>query len=251
MIHFAIAHLLLAGRLCQRKMYELEPNDDATMLDTRVTLLLQLKSGGSERSWWEFFEKYRHYVLSLAVRQGLDEDQAHDVLQLVMMAVVRQAHGFQCDPATGSFRNTALHPEGEGHTFARFRSWLKGLVQVKIWEMRKFSARINPNATEESGESPQHEASDPSFQPDEAAAHHSEALFRRALMDQALLTLREGYRGSLRNVNIFESVALRGLTYSEAATTFAVTEVYARQIVHNLKSRLKNILLNLMQGSPN
>ncbi len=229
-------------------MPEPDPYEDAPSLDTRITLLMRLQSGGSERSWHDFFEMYRHYVLSLAIRHGLDRDLAHDVLQLVMMTVVREAHGFHCDSQTGTFQNFALIQDGDGHQFARFRSWLKGLVQVKIWDMRRLAAL--PDLTSDEAPATLPEDADPDHQPDEAAEYTSEQLFRRALMDQALLNLRENYRGSLRNVKIFESIALHGLTYSQAATTYEVTEVYARQIVHKLKARLKSILVALMQGTP-
>ncbi|MDB6135120.1 MAG: hypothetical protein JWM59_3363 [Verrucomicrobiales bacterium] len=221
--------------------------DAVSGLDTRFSLLAGLQSGGGENSWREFYTKYRHYILSMAGRMGLDADRCHDVLQMVMMVVIREACGFLYDPETRTFRNAAVVRDGETHAFVRFRSWLKGVVQIKVWEIRKFAARGGlpvPDGEEGAME----RLPDPAPQPDEAADEASETAFRQSLLEQALVILRESYRGSGRNVEVFESIVLRGMTGAEAAETFGITEVHARQIVHTLKQKLKRILEDLMRG---
>ena len=95
-----------------------------------------------------------------------------------------------------------------------------------------------------------HQIPDPGPQPDEAAEAASETTFRRAMLDQALATLRASYRGKSRNVDLFEAIALRGADYESVAAEYEVTETHARQIVFNLKQRLREILEDLMQANP-
>jgi RNA polymerase sigma factor (sigma-70 family) len=226
------------------------PFNSPAALDTRCTLLVRLQKNEGEHSWAEFYEKYRHYVISMAIRMGLGAEQAHDVLQMVMMVVIREACGFHYDPDTRTFRNATLRRDGELHEFACFRSWLKGVVQIKVWEARKFAARGGLPMPENGTEAFEDQIPDPGPQPDEAAEAASEAAFRRAMLDQALATLRASYRGRSRNVDLFEAVTLRGADYQSVAAEYEVSETHARQIVFNLKQRLREILEDLMHANP-
>ena len=222
---------------------------DHSTLRTRFTLLAGLQQGAGDRLWSEFFSQYRQYIISSAVRQGLGEDQARDVLQLVMMVVLREACGFAYDVETRSFRNTAVTKNGEVHEFRRFRSWLKGVVQIKIWEVKKFARRAGSASAEDESERLE-KLADGAPTPDEAAGHESELTFRRAMLDQALRNLRASYKGSERNLEMFESIARAGMTYPEAASVYGITENHARQVVHTLTHRLKDIMAALLEGQP-
>jgi DNA-directed RNA polymerase specialized sigma24 family protein len=224
--------------------------DAPAALDTRCTLLVRLQKDEGEDSWAEFYGKYRHYVISTAMRAGLDAEQAHDVLQMVMMVVIREACGFHYDPDTRTFRNASVCRDGEVHEFVRFRSWLKGVVRIKVWEARKFAARGGVSMPEETTQPFADRLPDPGPQPDEAAEAASETTFRRAMLDQALATLRASYRGKSRNVELFEAIALRGAAYESVCAEHEVTEVHARQIVFNLRQKLREILEGLLHATP-
>jgi len=223
--------------------------DPRSPLETRVSLLKKLQKGAGDDPWREFYAKYRHYVLSMAVRLGLDADQAQDVLQMVMMVVLREARGFFYDVETGTFRNASVMREGETHSFVRFRSWLKGVVQIKVWEVRKFTARGGLRL-QDGTEALLEQIPDAAPQPDEAADAASEMAFRQAMLDQALILLRDTYRGSRRNIEVFEQVVLCGLSANKVAEAFGISEVHVRQIVHTLRQRLKEIMKNLMHEDP-
>lgn len=224
--------------------------DFSAPLDTRGTLLVRLQKDDGEDSWAEFYAKYRQYVISMAIRMGLGAEQAHDVLQMVMMVVIREACGFHYDPETRTFRNAAVCQDGEVHEFVRFRSWLKGVVQIKVWEARKFAARGGVPMPEDGTERFEDQIPDPGPQPDEAAEAASETTFRRAMLDQALAALRASYRGKSRNLDLFEAISLRGADYESVSGEFEVSEVHARQIVFTLKQKLREILENLMHANP-
>lgn len=71
--------------------------------DTRISLLQRLHNRGDASAWVEFCEIYERAVYHLAVRYGLQDADAREVSQEVLVAVSRRIHLF--DPAgSGQFR---------------------------------------------------------------------------------------------------------------------------------------------------
>lgn len=77
---------------------------DADSLATRATLLSRVRDLGNDAGWSEFFDKYRDLIRRLALRSGLNETEADDVLQETMSCLTRQLPEFRYDPARGSFK---------------------------------------------------------------------------------------------------------------------------------------------------
>jgi RNA polymerase sigma factor (sigma-70 family) len=71
---------------------------------TRQSLLGRLKDRDDHASWSLFFETYRKVVYAAAVRAGLGDAEAKDVVQETFVAVSRHMPGFVYDPEKGSFR---------------------------------------------------------------------------------------------------------------------------------------------------
>ncbi len=55
--------------------------------DTNETLIARVKDLGDERSWAEFVGLYRPAILRMALRRGMQEADAQDVIQQVLVAV--------------------------------------------------------------------------------------------------------------------------------------------------------------------
>lgn len=72
---------------------------------TRPTLLSRLRNGSDELAWREFDERYRELILRYARRRGLQESDAEDTRQLVMMGLVRALPAFRYQPEVGRFRD--------------------------------------------------------------------------------------------------------------------------------------------------
>ena len=72
--------------------------------ETRQSLLIRLRDGQCERAWDEFAEIYRPMVVRLARQSGLQDCDADDVAQRVLMSVVRTIGSWQKDPSKGRFR---------------------------------------------------------------------------------------------------------------------------------------------------
>lgn len=84
------------------------------MLVTRESLLSRLRHPGNE-SWREFFEIYWKLIYSMAIKSGLSDAEAQEVVQETMIGVSRNIPNYTYDPARCSFK-----------------SWLMNLVQWRI-----------------------------------------------------------------------------------------------------------------------
>ena len=71
---------------------------------THVTLLERLGAGDDHAAWREFCHRYGDLIRGVARRAGATENDADDVLQDVLMALVGAMPGFRYDPSKGRFR---------------------------------------------------------------------------------------------------------------------------------------------------
>ena len=77
-------------------------------LPTRESLLRRLKSWDDQESWADFFNTYWRLIYSAALKAGLNEVQAQDVVQETIIQVAKKMGGFKYDPAVDSFKGVAL-----------------------------------------------------------------------------------------------------------------------------------------------
>jgi RNA polymerase sigma-70 factor (ECF subfamily) len=80
------------------------PDNPHEFIPTRQSLLSRLKDLGDQMSWQEFFDTYWKLIYSVALKAGLPEAEAKDVLQETVIAVARQMPTFKYDPVHGSFK---------------------------------------------------------------------------------------------------------------------------------------------------
>jgi RNA polymerase sigma factor (sigma-70 family) len=77
-------------------------------LPTRRSLLSRLKSWEQEDSWREFFDTYWRLIYDVAVKSGLGEHEAEDVVQETIVGVAKQLKNFSYDPSLGTFKGWLL-----------------------------------------------------------------------------------------------------------------------------------------------
>ena len=77
-------------------------------LPTRQSLLSRLKDWDDHESWRNFFDTYWRLIYGLAVKSGLTNTEAEDVVQETLLAVAKEMPGFKYDPARGSFKGWLL-----------------------------------------------------------------------------------------------------------------------------------------------
>ena len=70
---------------------------------TRHSLLNRLKVWDDQTSWQDFFDMYWQLIYNVAVKAGLSDTEAQEVVQETVIAVARKIGEFKADPAQGSF----------------------------------------------------------------------------------------------------------------------------------------------------
>jgi RNA polymerase sigma factor (sigma-70 family) len=78
-------------------------------IPTRTTLLERLKDWRDNPSWQEFFDTYWKLIYGFAIRSGLNEVEAQDVVQETMLAVAKHIPNFKYDRNIGSFKHWLLN----------------------------------------------------------------------------------------------------------------------------------------------
>ncbi len=73
--------------------------------ETRVSLLLRIRDANDADSWSQFGAVYAPIVFRFLKNRGLQDADAGDVTQNVLMEVARCIKRFEYDPAQGKFRN--------------------------------------------------------------------------------------------------------------------------------------------------
>jgi RNA polymerase sigma-70 factor (ECF subfamily) len=72
--------------------------------ETRTSLLAQLAAGDDQQAWSEFVRLYHGVIFNFARRQGLQDADAQDVVQIVLTRVARKARTWDPAQSRGSFR---------------------------------------------------------------------------------------------------------------------------------------------------
>ena len=83
------------------------PRDD--LIQTRWSLINRLKDWDDSATWQEFFDTYGRMVLSVALRAGLTEVEAQEVVQETVISVAKQMPKFRAGPEHGSFKGWLMH----------------------------------------------------------------------------------------------------------------------------------------------
>ena len=78
-------------------------------LVTRASLVERLADWRDQKNWQEFFETYWKLIYSVAIKAGLSESEAQDVVQETVITVAKRVDGLKYDPKQGSFKGWLLH----------------------------------------------------------------------------------------------------------------------------------------------
>lgn len=73
--------------------------------ETRDSLLLQIRDSSDRESWYEFAAIYRPIVYRMARHRGLQDADAQDLAQQVLLSVAGAIADWETDPQRARFRN--------------------------------------------------------------------------------------------------------------------------------------------------
>ncbi len=100
------------------------------LVPTRYSLLSRLENWDDQESWRVFFDTYWRLIYSIALKSGLTEAEAEDVVQETIICVANDINKFKRDRQFGSFKG-----------------WLRNLTRWRIAD--QFRKRA-PNRSEAS-----------------------------------------------------------------------------------------------------
>jgi len=84
-------------------------NCESDLLPTRWSLLSRLKNWDDQTSWQQFFDTYWKLIYGVAIKAGLSDAEAQDVVQETVITVAKNLEQFKTDPAQGSFKGWLMH----------------------------------------------------------------------------------------------------------------------------------------------
>ena len=83
-------------------------SDASELIPTRQSLLSRLKDWDDHDSWRMFFETYWRLIYNAAIRAGLTDAEAQDVVQETVISVSKSMPNFDYDSKKGSFKGWLL-----------------------------------------------------------------------------------------------------------------------------------------------
>src|SRR5258708_35649088 len=92
------------------------------LIPTRQSLLTRLKDWNDQEGWRDFFDTYWKLIYSFAIKKGLSDSEAQDVVQETVLSVLKNLQSFD-------------------HHKAPFKIWLLHLTDWRITDQLRRRAR--------------------------------------------------------------------------------------------------------------
>jgi len=105
------------------------PTED--FIPTRYSLLSRLQNWDDQDSWKDFFDTYWRLIYAVALKSGLTEAEAQDVVQETVISVAKNIQKFKRDRKLGSFKG-----------------WLRNLTRWRIADQLRKRTRVAPEERE-------------------------------------------------------------------------------------------------------
>ena len=170
-------------------------------IPTRYSLLSRMQDREDQDSWKDFFDTYWRLIYSFAIKSGLTDAEAQDVVQETVISVARDIQKFKRDRTLGSFKG-----------------WLRNLTRWRIADQFRERTRGVPA---------ENNLSTPSPSPDEAAGPVNadlEAIWEQDWQANLLEAAMERVKPRVKeeHYQIFDLNVVRQWPASKVAQTFGV-----------------------------
>ena len=202
------------------------PNDPSS-IQTRPSLLGRLKEGDDVEAWQEFYRLYGKLVRDFAIRAGLTDAEADDVVQETAIGVARNLPEFRYDPKV-----------------CRFKTWLLNQTSWRIKNQLKRRAQPGQpsGSTAVVGSKPAHDDRTSTIErvPDPGAADLEglfETQWRVHLTAAALEKVKQQF--SLKQIQIFDLVVMKEWSGGEVARALDVSLANVYVTKHRVAAALK------------
>lgn len=197
------------------------------IIPTRESLLGRLKDWKDEESWREFFTIYRRLIFSMALKAGLPEPEAEEVVQETLISIAKTIKGFEYDPERCSFK-----------------SWLRHLAQKRIADHFRKRAReplVNHHAPGETGKTPVIERV-----PDTKAASLDavwEDNWQKELLEAAVARIKN--QVSAEQYQMFDFYVLKKMPVAKVAQALGTNVAQIYLVKHRITKLLKKEIARL------
>jgi RNA polymerase sigma-70 factor (ECF subfamily) len=183
-------------------------------IPTRGSLLARLKDWDDQQSWRDFFNTYWKLIYNVAIKSGLSDADAQDVVQETIVTVAKKIKGFKYDPALGSFKG-----------------WLRTITHSRIVDHVRRRQRAGKPATRSLADG--RRTGTIERIPDPASLDHDavwETEWQRNLLEAALDRLK--HRLKPKQYQIFDLYAVKGWPVAKVVKTLGVsrTQVYLAKL---------------------
>jgi RNA polymerase sigma factor (sigma-70 family) len=84
-------------------------SDSDELAPTRLSLIERLRDLDDQGSWQEFFDIYWKLIYCAAVKGGLPDNEAEDVVQETIIGIARNMENFRYEPEVCSFKGWLMH----------------------------------------------------------------------------------------------------------------------------------------------
>lgn len=202
-----------------------------TTIQTSASLLARLSDPEDRTSWQKFYDTYASLLHRVALRAGLGEAAAQDVVQETLIDVAQQIRDFRYDRARGSFKGWLL-------TILRRRIADQARRRVyhrdgeAIAREERLGTALAENLTE----------------PDAAVETLWNEEWHRHAFDLALQRVRAASQPL--HFQVFQLAVLKELSAAEVSERLGVGTVKIYWIKNRLTARLKKALADIEEGTP-
>ena len=199
--------------------------DQPRYAQTRRSLIERLVDWEDQRSWDEFYQTYWRLIHSTAIKAGLTQEEAFDVVQETVLGIAKQSREGLYDPKLGSFK-----------------SWLLNMTRWRIGDQFRKRAR-NPATPGPSAVSIDGEPADTDFieqieDPKRAELErHWELEWQQTLGQAAMKRVKN--KVSPRQYQIYECHVLQGWSVTDTARRLGINSASVYLAKHRVGALVK------------
>ena len=198
------------------------PKDDS--YPTRSSLLARLKDTEDQRSWQEFNDAYGRLIFGFALKAGLTETEAEEVVQETMISASRNLPEFRYDPKVCSFK-----------------TWLLNLSQWRVQDQLRKRIPTKPSAgsnhTDMDRTATIERVADPASRQLEAIWEQE---WQTTLLNTALAKIKP--QVNPKEWQMFDLYALKEWSPRDVARALGVSVGRVYLVKHRISARLKKEL---------
>lgn len=208
-----------------------EPDDDTVRRryqQTRKSLIEKLGNWEDQRAWDEFYRTYWKLILSVALKAGLRQEEAFDVVQETVLAMAKQSRQQRFDPGQGSFKVWLMN-------MARWR------IADQFRKRKKDTASLESDARDGSrSTAPLERIADPAGPELERVW---DAEWSKNLADRAIARVKT--KVSPRQFQIFDCYVVKGWAVRRVVQELGVSTAQVYLAKHRISALLKQELAAL------